>query len=93
MADNKITQNETLTMNNGSQFRGIQAGLTLLEVQVNTNAAATAELRTDVQNTVATVVQKTQRPTTGVHAGANGTGIGHADDAQQDRQVWQEEHP
>ena len=59
MADNKITQNKTLTSNNDSQLRGIQAGLTLLEAQVTTNAAATAELRTDVQNAVATVVQET----------------------------------
>ena len=58
-ADNKITQNETLTINNDSQLRGIQAGLALIEAQVTTNAAATAELRTDVQNAVATVVQET----------------------------------
>ena len=64
--NNKITQNETLTTNNDSQLSGIQAGLALPEAQVNTNAAATAQLRTDVHYAVATVVQETQRPITGV---------------------------
>ena len=54
-ADDRIAQNTATANDNDSQ---ITQDLSLLETQVNANKAATAELRVDVQDVVASIAQQ-----------------------------------